>query len=141
MDDNTELAPHIEDIAKVLGDKADFDQIEKELRTYLDTYRLPLGMAKNMLVKKFGGDEGALAVGVAKTLAELQPNEQSVEILARIVAVNPKDIEVEGKPKSIFYGIMGDHTGTVPFTAWEVGEWKLDVRSWKLYHSTNTVKM
>jgi replication factor A1 len=43
-----------------------------------------------------------------------------VNLLARIVSVNEKDVTPEGQgTKRILYGILGDPSATVPFTAWE----------------------
>src|SRR3989454_10235383 len=58
-------------------------------------------------------------MGVSKTQRELLPVEQSVNLLARIVSVNEKDVSVEGGSKRFLYGILGDPTTTIPFTAWE----------------------
>ncbi|MFQ6059914.1 MAG: DNA-binding protein, partial [Thermoplasmata archaeon] len=52
-------------------------------------------------------------------LCDLGPNEPSVSFLARVVSVNPKEITVNGVSKRILYGIVGDDTATIPFTAWE----------------------
>jgi replication factor A1 len=124
LDDNIEIAPHVEDIARVLGDKIDMEELEKELMQYLTKYRIPLGTAKQMLVKKYGGAPSKLGLGVEKTIDELQPNEPSVDILGRMIAVNHKEVDVGGEKKKIVYGILGDQTASVPFTAWEVENWK-----------------
>lgn len=94
-------------------------EIEKELSSYLNVYRVSLDTAKRSIVKKHGGNPAGLAVGISKTIRELVPGEQSVNLLARIVAVNEKDVTVESGTKRILYGILGDPSATVPFTAWE----------------------
>ncbi|MGD0056851.1 MAG: DNA-binding protein [Methanomassiliicoccales archaeon] len=114
-----ELAPHVSEIARVLGGKIEESEIWKELDTYLNHYRVSLETAKRGIVKKFGGDPSALTRGVRKPIQQLGLNEQSVDILARVVTVNPKDVEVDGKPKSILCGILGDESGTIPYTAWD----------------------
>jgi replication factor A1 len=124
MDENNEIAPHVEDIARVLGDKIDVEELEKELIQYLTKYRLPLGTAKQMLVKKYGGTPSKLGLGVEKKLDELQPNEPSVDLLGRLISVNHKEVDVGSEKKNIVYGILGDQTATVPFTAWEAAEWQ-----------------
>lgn len=124
MTENEDIAPHVDDIARVLGDKMDRDEIDRELRQYLTEYRIPLGTAKRMLVKKYGGTPSQLGLGVQKTLDQLQPNEPSVDLLCRLVAVNHKEVDVGGEKKPIVFGILGDQTASVPFTAWEVGDWK-----------------
>ncbi len=114
-----ELAPHVHDIARALDGKVSEQEIEKELSSYLNVYRVSLDTAKRSIVKKHGGSPTGLAVGVSKTIQELVAGEQSVNLLARIVAVNEKDVTVEGGSKRILFGILGDPSATVPFTAWE----------------------
>ncbi|MEE9115730.1 MAG: DNA-binding protein [Thermoplasmata archaeon] len=118
--DREQIAPHVEDIKRALDDKVSEDQIAGELENYLNVYRVPLDSAKRSIVRKYGGNPSGLQVGVQKKLVELAPNEPSVSLLARVVSVNPKEIQVNGNAKNILYGILGDDTATVPFTAWEV---------------------
>jgi len=114
-----ELAPHVHDITRALGNKVSEQEIERELTSYLNVYRVSLDTAKRSIVKKHGGNPATLAVGVSKTLRDLNPGEQSVNLLVRIVSVNEKDVTVEGGTKRILYGILGDPSATMPFTAWE----------------------
>lgn len=107
------------DITRALGNKVSEQEIERELSSYLNVYRVSLDTAKRSIVKKHGGNPATLAVGVNRTLHELVPGEQSVNLLVRIVSANEKDVTVEGEAKRIVYGILGDPTTTVPFTAWE----------------------
>ena len=90
-----ELAPHVQDINRALGNKVSEQEIERELSSYLNVYRVSLDTAKRSIVKKHGGNPATLAMGVSKTLRELMPGEQSVNLLARIVSVNEKDVTVE----------------------------------------------
>lgn len=113
-----EIAPHVRDITRALEDKVSEQEIERELSNYLNVYRVSLDTAKRSIVKKHGGNPANLSLGVTKTIRELTPGEQSVNLLARVVSVNAKEIEVEGGKKQILYGILGDPTATVPFTAW-----------------------
>lgn len=110
-----EIAPHVEDIARVLGDKIEKEEIEKELENYVNRYKVPLEQAKMSIVNKYGGSISELREGLQKTLNQLKGNESSVDLLCRVVSVNLK--EAEGK--RYFYGILGDDTATIPFTAWE----------------------
>src|SRR5256712_13118520 len=115
-----ELAPHVHDITRALGDKVSEQEIERELSSYLNVYRVSLDTAKRSIVKKHGGNPATLAIGVSKTIRELGPGEPSVNLLARIVAVYEKEVTPQGQEtKTILSGILGDATATVPFTAWE----------------------
>ncbi len=119
MSDKEELAPHIEDIKRALNEEISKEQIEKELNTYIDVYGVPLGSAKRSIVKKYEGDPQELYVSSDKKVEDIQGDEQGLTLKARIVSLNEKEIEVDNEPKQIYYGILGDDTGTVPFTAWE----------------------
>jgi replication factor A1 len=124
MTENEDIAPHVEDIARVLKDEVNREELEKELRHYLTEYRIPLGTAKQMLVKKYGGTPSELGLGVSKTVEQLAPNEASVDLLARVVSVNFKVIDVGGEKKRIAFGLLGDQTATVSFTMWNTDDWK-----------------
>ena len=119
-----ELAPHVEDISRALGiekvQKQKID-IEKELKEYIEIYRVKdVSTAKRSIVKKYGGNPSELrmASGLIKTLAELQPNEPSVDFLCRVLTLNPKEIEQDGVKKKIHYGILADQTASKSFTIW-----------------------
>src|SRR5438093_1066819 len=131
-----ELAPHVHDITRALGNKVSEQEIERELSSYLNVYRVSLDTAKRSIVKKHGGNPATLATGISKTLRELMPGEQSVNLLARIVSVNERDVtveggaerilsverrevEVDGAPKAVFSGILADETGKTQFSAWK----------------------
>ena len=53
---NEANAPHLEDIARVLGDEVDRELIARELDEYLNVYRVPLGTAKDSIVKTAAWD-------------------------------------------------------------------------------------
>src|SRR5436309_3670330 len=115
-----ELAPHVHDINRALGNKVSEQEIERELSSYLNVYRVSMDTAKRSIVKKHGGNPATLAVGVSKKIRELVPGAQSVTCLARAVAAYEKEATPQGQAsKTIWSGILGDATATVPFTAWE----------------------
>src|SRR2546426_10372819 len=114
-----EIAPHVQDITRALGGRVSELEIEKELSNYVNVYRVSLDTAKRSIVKKHGGNPAHLSLGIAKTIQELGPGENSVDLLVRIVSVNEKSIDSENGARTILYGIFGDATATVPFTAWE----------------------
>jgi len=118
MAENSELNRHVDDVLRAVGNKAGRDEIEKELENYLNK-KVPVEVAKQGIVKKYGGNIRELMVCVQKTLEELKPGEKNVDILCRIVSVNERKVSVNNQEKTIFYGILGDQTGTKPFTAWD----------------------
>src|SRR2546426_8429858 len=114
-----ELAPHVHDINRALGNKVSEQEIERELSSYLNVYRVSLDTAKRSIVKKHGGNPATLAIGGSKTIREPGPREQSVNLLARVVAVYEKEVTPPGQgKKTILSGIPGDATSTHPITAW-----------------------
>lgn len=118
MAENSELNRHVDDVLRAVGNKAGRDEIEKELENYLNK-KVPVELAKQGIVKKYGGNIRELRAGVQKTLEELKPGEKNVDILCRIVSVNERKVTISKQEKTIFYGILGDQTGTKPFTAWD----------------------
>src|SRR2546428_1673283 len=114
-----ELAPHVHDINRALGNKVSDQEIERELSSYLNVYRVSLDTAKRSIVKKHGGNPAPLALGVTKTIRELGPRAPRVDLLARLVSLDGEGEAVAGEAKRILYGILGDPTTTIPFTAWE----------------------
>src|SRR5439155_23571198 len=82
-----ELAPHVHDITRALGNKGREQEIERELSSYVNVYRVSLDTAKRSIVKKHCGSPATLATGISKTLRELMPGEQSGDLPARIASV------------------------------------------------------
>lgn len=99
------------------GKKVSEDTIEDELEKFLE-YGVPIDQAKQTLLKKFGGGGIAAAASERTVLGELEPNKRQVKVVAQVITINPKDIVVRGEDRQIFYGILGDETGTTQFTAW-----------------------
>jgi len=114
-----ELAPHVKEIARVLGNKVDESRIEEELENYLNVYRVSLETAKRSVVKNFGGDPNGLSKGNRRKVADIKGGEQSVDLAVKVITANPKDIEVDGKPRSLVYGLMADETGTINYSLWD----------------------
>ena len=123
----TELTPVKERIKGVLGDRIDDETLDAELDRYINQYHVSLDAAARGIIRKFTKDDaGATAFNVTKKIADLNGTEQSVDILAKIVYVDTKEITVKGLNKTIVSGILGDDSGTASFTVWEPGSVKLD---------------
>ena len=212
MVDDSELSRHVDDVLRAVGNKAGRDEIEKELENYLNK-KVPVEVAKQGIVKKYGGNVRELRVGVRKTLEELKSGEKNVDILCRVVSVNKRNVTVDkqektflrskecksipvdkletgvsnalrnsigipvdkqeskdscalrkikdfpvdkqekelscgprnsiGIPvdkqeKTIFYGILGDQTGTKPFTAWD--DFNLNKNDVTMIHNAYTTE-
>jgi replication factor A1 len=117
MQQTENLAPHVQEIARALQNRMEPEAIEDELRRYLD-YGVPLAQAKKDIVRMHGG---TLTAG-AKKLADILPEERGLDITARVLTVNPKEITVKGQQKTIFYGFLADESAKVSYTAWKAFE-------------------
>ncbi len=125
----SELTPHIEEMKRVLGNKIDEEQLITEVNRYLNDYHVGIDAAKRGIIRKYGGADSSsfvTASSVVKKIGELTGSEQNVDIVAKIVYVENKDITVKGLSKTIISGILGDETGTASFTIWEPGVTVLD---------------
>ena len=118
-----ELRSHVEDILSFLSEetkeKVGVEKIQRELEKFME-YGVPIDQAKQTIIKKFTGNT-SFNVPVSserRLIADLQPNEKSVNLLGHIIAINPKEVSVRGGKKQIYYGIIGDESGTTTFTSW-----------------------
>lgn len=115
------LESHINDILNALKDDSEHkvtkEEIIQELNKFIE-YGVPIDQAKQTLIKKYGGVAVFTQSNERKLISELQPNERSVNLVCRVIAVNPKEVSVKGDNRKIFYGVFGDESGTIPFTAW-----------------------
>lgn len=115
-----ELAPYVEEISRALSGKGlEKSAIEKEMADYIETYKVNVSIAMRSLVKRHGGDVNALGgPGMQKSLSALEAGDNSVELLVRVVTVNPREILQNGEKRVIHYGFISDATGTRKYTAW-----------------------
>jgi len=119
-----ELTPHIEELQRVLGDKIDKEQLIEELNKYLNEYHVNIDAAKRGIIRKYGGaDDSTFVTGntLVKKIEALNGTEQNVDITAKVVFVDSKQITANGVPKTIISGIIADETGSVSFTVWDPG--------------------
>lgn len=124
-----ELMLHFEELKKELDGKIDDDQLMKELNTYLNEYRVTVEAAKRGIKRKYGADGSSSFMSadtLSKKIGELKGTEMNVDITAKAVYVDKKQITVRGNPKVIISGILGDETGTAPFTIWEGDDVELE---------------
>ncbi len=110
-----DLKPHVEEILNVINEEVDREEIRRELEKFLE-YGVPIEQAKKTLLKKYGGP---VDYQERKLLADLQPNEKNVHLLAQILTINKKQVNIKGKEREIYYGFLRDESGTIPFTSWK----------------------
>ncbi|MFO7618270.1 MAG: hypothetical protein R6W91_01205 [Thermoplasmata archaeon] len=111
----------VKDILSILGEDADRKEIEKELKSYIEEFRLSAVEAKKLVLRKHGAGSAAGPEAMDKTIKELTPMDKNVNVLGRVLFAAEKVIKADGKEKAIISGILGDESGTVPFTHWEKG--------------------
>src|SRR5207247_9271140 len=56
-----ELAPHVHDITRAIGNNVSEQEIERELSSYLHVYRVSLDTAKRSIVQQHDGHAASLA--------------------------------------------------------------------------------
>ena len=108
----------LEALRETSGKEVSREELERELKKFLE-YGVPADHAKQTLVKKFGGGTAQQSSSERTLIVDLKPNQQSVHVLCRVISVNPRTIQVKGEDRKIFYGILGDESGTIQFTAWK----------------------
>ena len=111
-----ELAPHVTEITRALQGKVQEQQVEDELARYLE-FGVPLTQAKRDIVRNYGGRPGVQSV--AKKLRDVTSSDGGVDVQVRVLTVNPKEVVVQGEKRGIFYGLAGDETRVLPYTAWK----------------------
>jgi replication factor A1 len=118
-----DIESHIDDILNALSGiekEVTRKEVEKELNRFME-YGVPIDQAKQTLIKKFGGIAVITSSGRTSErtlISDLKSNDRSVNLLCRVISINPKEVSIKGDTRKIFYGIVGDESGTVPFTVW-----------------------
>ncbi|MFA6869644.1 MAG: single-stranded DNA-binding protein [Methanomethylophilus sp.] len=118
-----ELAPVIKELMTQLAGKATEGQVAKDLDRFVNTYGVTLTAAKNGILKKYGatGRSGGSFVSgnaIIKKITELKGTEMNVDVTGKAIFSEKKEITARGVGKTIVSGILGDDTGTIPFTVW-----------------------
>ncbi len=55
-------------------------------------------------------------------ISDLNSENNNVSIKLKVLSVDKREIKSDGKSKIYYYGLVGDETGVIPFTAWEFPE-------------------
>jgi replication factor A1 len=129
MQTSIDPTPFVEQIKRALGAKAaDIDEtdIRDELQKYLD-YGVPADQAVRTILRHHGAPLPVRAVGATASvpvtqeripLASLPEQSPFVNLKARILSLNTKAITARGEQKEIVWGLLGDESGTAPYTSW-----------------------
>ncbi len=109
-------------LMEAIGDKASRDEIEKEFMKFVENFKISEKEAKKAIAKKYD----IPLEDMGRTISELEPGENNVNILARITFVTEKEINAKGEEKQILSGFLADNTGSCAFTIWEKGDLSLE---------------
>ncbi|RLF45187.1 MAG: hypothetical protein DRN29_07170 [Thermoplasmata archaeon] len=104
----------IEEAINEILESVDVDRetVEKDLRKFLE-YGVPLEHAKEAVINKYG------SVVKEKKLKDVRVNERNICVVAKILAIDEREVEVRGERRKIYRGLLGDETAVLPFTAWK----------------------
>lgn len=123
---NADLAPHLELIKKALGAKAaDLDEqdLRDELAKYLE-YGVPLDQAVKTILRHHGVAPAPSTRPIGPVsqerlpLAQLPPQSPYVNLKVRLLSLQSKPVTARGEQKEILWGLLGDESGTAPYTSW-----------------------
>ena len=122
MNKEIDLTPQYEELKRALNGKIDDETIMKELKKYVYDYNIIPDVAKSSILKRFDSSAKTSFVtadAITKKIGDLTGKEMNVDITAKAVYVDKKEITVRNVSKTIVSGILGDESGTAPFTIWE----------------------
>ncbi len=109
------IAPHLEELTRALGDIEETG-IRAEFNKLL-AFRVPPDVAKESILRKFGGKSRVLKV------KDLSASLKSFEITGRILDLGEKSIRhqdgTQEGPSKLYTGVLADETGSVMFSSWK----------------------
>lgn len=92
--------------------EASREDLKRDLRKFIE-YGVPIEYAKEALINKYGGGLKE------KKLKDIKINERGIYTIAKIIAIDEREVEVKGSKRKIYRGLLGDETAILPFTAWK----------------------
>lgn len=110
----------------------------KEVKKYVEDYGIDVDRAKRAIIKKYDTDATSSFVtadSIVKKIDALKGSEMNIDVIVKAIYVDKKEVNIRGTKKIIISGILGDETGTCPFTIWE-GE-SVDLIKGETYHFKN----
>ncbi len=119
MPSEDEIASTIDELTRKLQGVPE-EKVRQELKRFLD-HGVPLHQAKQDIQRTLSSGStprSEPATSVRRKVAEIDAQDQNVDVLAKIIHVNEREITARGEKKTIWSGLLGDETGVVAFTAW-----------------------
>jgi len=113
------LASHIEEVTQMLEGKVEYDigEVLTEMNEKCIVLKQPVEDVKFDIINRYF-DEYMNKHAPQRYLSDLSSKEWNVKLLCKITSINPKEVKIKGESKQIFYGLLADNSGTLPFTAW-----------------------
>lgn len=110
-------------LAAKIGNDLDESDLRDEFQKYLD-YGVPVDQAVRTILRHHGITTGPSlrSAGPASqeriTLQEAPPSSPSLHLRVRLLSLNTKPVMARGEEKQIVWGLLGDESGTAPYTSW-----------------------
>lgn len=121
IDKQKEMQTYIDDVFELIAEQPDSsvtrEELEQEFQKFIE-YGVPLDHAKHTLLKKYTDTQPTQPSTERVLIQDIEPNKFNLHLLGKLISVSPKQITSKGKSRTIFYGILGDESGTIPFTCW-----------------------
>lgn len=100
-------------IDEILGRvDAERETVARDLKKFI-AYGVPLNQAKEAVVTKYGG------VAHERQLKDITPHERNINVVAKVLTVEEREVTVRDTQRTIHRGLLGDETAVLPFTAWK----------------------
>ncbi len=123
-----DLAPHVANLKRQLAGKSGpdltDDDLRDELAKYLE-YGVPIDQAIRTVLRHHGvtttpANRPATAPTTNERLplAQVPANSPFVNLKVRVLTVNTKTVNARGEQKEILWGLLGDESGSLPYTSW-----------------------
>jgi replication factor A1 len=109
-------------LAGKLANELDEADLRDEFQKYLD-YGVPVDQAVKTILRHHGVAAPPTLRPNPETqervaLAQLPPSSPSVHLKVRLLSLNTKAVMARGEQKEIVWGLLGDESGTAPYTSW-----------------------
>ncbi|SEO80573.1 replication factor A1 [Halogranum amylolyticum] len=111
-----QLDDHAEELASALG--VDKEEVKSDLENLVQ-YSVPLDEAKQSIRRKHGGGSGGGSSPSTKDVADVTPEDGSVNVTATVLTVGTRTIRYQGDDITIREGELADETGKLSYTSWQ----------------------
>lgn len=110
-----QLDDHAEELASDLG--VDKQEVKADLENLIE-YSVPVDEAKQSLRRKYGDTQSGETPTVS-SIDEIDPDDGTVNLTARVLTVGTREIHYDGETQVIREGTIADESGKIGYTAWD----------------------